>query len=154
MGLLSQAPIGSLPARPARAWVNAARPVDRSMPGHEVVRSRGQIRPDSATIMLTVVVPEIVMNSLERPYSLAGRGAQRDDRVRIPVVAEPQHTVVVGCSAARRHEHEVALGIGDEGGPRVGASALVRERASPFRVRGIARVLRDRGGSCRRSRSR
>jgi len=55
MGLLSQAPIGSLPARPARAWVNAARPVDRSMPGHEVVRSRGQIRPDSATIMLTVV---------------------------------------------------------------------------------------------------
>ncbi len=55
MGLLSQAPIGSLPARPARAWVNAARPVDRSMPGHEVVRSRGQIRPDSANIMTTVV---------------------------------------------------------------------------------------------------
>ena len=54
MGLSSQAPIGSLPTRPDRVWVSAARPADRSTPGHEVVRSRGQTRPDSDTIMLTV----------------------------------------------------------------------------------------------------
>ena len=39
-----------------------------------------------------------------------------------------RHAVVVGRGAARRHEHEVALGIGDESGPRVGAAALVRVR--------------------------
>ena len=30
-------------------------PADRSTPGHEVVRNSGLVRPDSATIILTVV---------------------------------------------------------------------------------------------------
>ena len=55
MGLQSQAPIGSLPTRSDRVWVNAARPTDRSTQGHEVVRMRGQAGPGSGPMMLTVV---------------------------------------------------------------------------------------------------
>ena len=91
-----------------------------------------------------VVIPQIVMNRLERPDQPACRGAQRDDRVGVPVVAKPQHAVVVRRGAARRHEDEVAVGIRDQGGPCVGAATLVRDRAAPFGVCRIARVLRDR----------
>ena len=70
--------------------------------------------------------------------------AQGHDRVGVAVVPETQHAVVVRRRAARRNEDEIALRIGGERRPRVGAAALVRQLAAPVAVRRIGRVLRNR----------
>ena len=110
-----------------------------------------------------VVVPEVVVHGLEVPRDLAGRGAQRDDRVGEAVVAGSQPAVVVGARAAGRHEHQVAPRIRDDARPRVGAARarVVRQRVERPAQRAAAGVerahlARDRGrpGGCPRSPSR
>ena len=59
-----------------------------------------------------VVVPEVVMDGLEMPGDLAGRSLERDDRVRVAVVARPQAAEVVRPRARSRREDEAALRVG------------------------------------------
>ena len=65
-----------------------------------VVRERHERRRRSI-----VVVPEIVMDGLECPDDRAGRRFQRDQRIRVPVVTEPEAAIVVGCRTSGRDEH-------------------------------------------------
>ena len=53
-GSLSQAPIRSLPTRPDNIWKVLHDRADRSTQRHEVTRNKGQTRPNSTTIMLTI----------------------------------------------------------------------------------------------------
>ena len=91
-----------------------------------------------------VVVPEIVMHGLEMPHDAAGRRAQRHDRVRIAVVAEPKRAVVVGRGARRRHENQIARRIRRHDRPHVCGAGLRGAAVPPRRERGILRILRDR----------
>src|SRR5438034_8585075 len=71
-----------------------------------------------------VVIPQVVVYGLKGPYQLAGRGSQRDDRVGVAIVAEPEHTVVVGSGTPRRNEDQVPPGVRRQHGPGVGRTAL------------------------------
>ena len=98
----------------------------------------GTRRPSRVTVderrrRRVVVVPEVVVHGLEVPHDLARRRAQRDDGVRVAVVAEPLAAVVVGARAAGGDEHEVARGVGGDHRPRVrraGACAICRRATS------------------------
>src|SRR3989449_5354918 len=53
-----------------------------------------------------IVIPQVVVYGLKGPDQLAGRGSQRDDRVGVAIVAEPEHPVVVGSGTPRRRSEE------------------------------------------------
>src|SRR5690606_32340080 len=58
-----------------------------------------------------VVIPQVVMNELAMPEQLAGFGAQSNQRVGVPVIADSLAAVEVRACRAGRNEHESATGI-------------------------------------------
>ena len=105
-----------------------------------------------------VVVPEIVMDGLEMPGDVAGRGLKRDDRVRVAVVARPQASEVVRARARSRREDEAALRVGHHDRPDVCRTGARGTSILPAGMGGIPCVLRDRipasTGACRCGRRR
>ena len=119
-------------------------------------RRRERVAPLRTTVTSAggdgvVVVPQVVMHGLEVPDDLPRRGAQRDDRVGVAVVAEALAAEVVGAGS-RRHEDEVALRVGRDHRPDVRRARRAR-RCRPARSRhaGSRRVLRDRDPNVQRS---
>ena len=91
-----------------------------------------------------VVVPEIMVDGLEMPCDLAGRGLERDDRVRVAVVARPQAAEVVRARARSRREDEAALRVGHHDRPDICRTGARGTPILPARMGGILCVLRNR----------
>ncbi len=91
-----------------------------------------------------VVVPQIVVHGLEMPHDPSGRRAQRHDRVRIAVVAEPECAVIVRRGARCRHENQIARRIRRHDRPHVCGAGLRGASVPPRRERGILGILRYR----------
>ncbi len=91
-----------------------------------------------------IPVPDIVADDLVVPDAFTGRGAQRDRRVGVQVIALPVDAVVVGRRAAGGQEHQVAFRIGRHVGPDVAAARFRHFFRIPGCVGRVARVTRNR----------
>src|SRR5262249_13445440 len=90
-----------------------------------------------------VVIPDVVVRCLKVPDYAAGGGAQRNDGIRVAVLAEPHATEVIGRGTRRRQEDQIASGIGHNHRPHVAAPGARGTPPLPGLERGIRRILRD-----------
>ena len=79
-----------------------------------VVTHRRQLRRG-----VVVHVPDVVMHGLEVPEALAGARVERDQAVRVEVVAVPVAAVEIVLGAARGHVHDAARDVHRGLGPVV-----------------------------------
>ena len=69
-----------------------------------------------------VVVPDVVLDDLERPRQRAVGGVQGDDRVRVAIRAGPTAAEEIRARARRRHEDQRARFVDRHRRPRIGGA--------------------------------
>ena len=89
-----------------------------------------------------VVVPEIVVDHLERPRRLSRRGMECHDRVGVEVLSEPVAAVEVGRRASHGHEDETKPGVGRHHAPGIGRADPAGNGVPPPALRPGPRVVR------------
>ena len=111
-----------------------------SLPGDHGQRRLGGI----------VVVPDVVVDGLERPDHLAGLDVQRDDGIGVAVVAGAQAAPEVGAGAGGRQEDEAARLVDRHRRPDVGRAGGDRRIGAGQRIEA---PLRRAGDARRRPRT-
>ncbi len=91
-----------------------------------------------------VVIPQIVMDSLEIPDALARVGTQRHQRIREKVVAQALSAIEIRAGAADGEENEIALRIGRDYGPGIRRARALRAAILPGIGACAFGILRDR----------
>ena len=139
------APRAPRPERPAgRCRGRARTPAPAWSPGR---RHRGARRRRSSVVKRRlrrhVVVPDVVLDDLERPREAAVGDAQRDDRIGVPVRAGALAAVEVGARARGRQEDQPARLVDRHRRPDVGGADVAPGLAPALRRR-IGRVARHR----------
>ena len=94
--------------------------------GHER-RSRGQI-----------AIQHVVFHELEMPAQFSGGGVERQQAVRIQIVAEAIRSVEIRRRRTGRDEHQPALRIERHAGPAIGAADVLPRVLRPGVVTGLA----------------
>ena len=90
-----------------------------------------------------IEIPDVVMDRLVVPDHVAGHGIDRDDRIRIQVVAMMRTAPIVVASLGDRREEHAAIGVDRHDAPDVGAADwLLPAVVQPCRLVRVAR-LRD-----------
>ena len=100
-------------------------------------------RVDEHRRLLRIPIPQIVRSELIVPAKLSALGVEREDRIRIEVVALPFAAIGIGIRISRGPEQRVGLGIvacRSTTSPR----RLSRDRRSPSRFQQQARLSRAR----------
>src|SRR5262249_34109380 len=91
-----------------------------------------------------VVVPQVMMDCLEAPDEFARLRAKRHHRVGEAVVAGTFAAVVVRAGAAGRNEDQLARGVCNNYGPRIGGPGAMRASAFPAIEARLVRGLGNR----------
>ena len=101
-----------------------------------------------------VAIPDVVAHELEVPDELSRVGVEREQRVRVEVVANAVGAVEIGRRRSRRHVDDAARLVERHARPAVGAAVLAPRVLRPRLVAGLAwmrngvKAPLQRAGAC------